>query len=653
MDRRSLLFVLSLTTTLFFVRFVFDTMYPPQAPVQIEQQITPPQELPPPAETLSPPANQDESTTQTPQQYYVLENEYQQLVFSNYGGALVEINLPFKSATNSKSVVLPIGVDKELLEISPKNERFPQNPAKNAFGKTIEGTEGGYYPLIRRDLITVPTIDVPAQYYSCNIVSEYPEFAKMAYEVTHFSKDEIVFQAKQPYRRITKRFSFPKNSDELPYCFSLEIKIEGPSQGLWLTSGVPEIEWQSGAAGSSIKYRITRGKKQEVVKIDLPSQTYTLSSVSPDWICNSNGFFGLILDPLKGTESGFKAEKISDMIDPSRLQLIDPEFHRYSKDEMAGYNVLLPIKTVQGHMSLRLYAGPFAEKTLTTVDATYEAEPDGKSSDYLACQTFHGWFAFISEPFAKFLFFLMKLSYKLTDSWAFSIFFATLVLRLILYPLNSWSIKSMKNMQEIGPQLKAIQERHKKDPQKAQAEVMALYRSKGVNPISGCLPLLLQLPFLIGMFDLLKSAYELRGAVFIPGWINDLTAPDVLFSWHTHIPLIGNEFHLLPILLGAIMYIQQNVMSNLPKDPSTWTDQQRQSRAMGNIMAVVMTVLFYKFPSGLNIYWISSMGLGILQQWWQSKKTTAAIAANVAEIQVVPKESPSKNGSKGPAKRLK
>src|SRR5436853_4982175 len=135
-------------------------------------------------------------------------------------------------------------------------------------------------------------------------------------------------------------------------------------------------------------------------------------------------------------------------------------------------------------------------------------------------------------------------------------------------------MKSMARMQQISPEVTAIQERYKKDSKKAQLEIMNLYRERGVNPISGCFPLLIQMPFLIGMFDLLKSTVELRGASFIPGWIDNLTAPDVLFSWSTPIFFIGNEFHLLPILLGVVMFLQQRLMSPLPKDPSQLTAQQ-------------------------------------------------------------------------------
>jgi YidC/Oxa1 family membrane protein insertase len=149
------------------------------------------------------------------------------------------------------------------------------------------------------------------------------------------------------------------------------------------------------------------------------------------------------------------------------------------------------------------------------------------------------------------------------------------------------------------------------------------------------------MPFLIGMFDLLKSAFELRGAVFIPGWINDLSAPDILFSWSYPIPFIGTEFHLLPILLGLVMFLQQILMSPLPKDQSLWTEQQRQQRTMGTVMTGVFTLMFYHFPSGLNIYWLSSMLLGIVQQWWTTKRMKEA-----AKVQVLPPKKDGKTSSK-------
>jgi YidC/Oxa1 family membrane protein insertase len=138
------------------------------------------------------------------------------------------------------------------------------------------------------------------------------------------------------------------------------------------------------------------------------------------------------------------------------------------------------------------------------------------------------------------------------------------------------------------------------------------------------------MPFLVGMFDLLKTTFELRGVSFIPGWIDNLTAPDVLFSWETPIFFFGTEFHLLPILLGLVMLIQQRISSPLPSDSSQLTDQQRQQRAMGSMMSIVFMFMFYNFPSGLNIYWLSSTLLGIAQQWWMQRQ--AAIRAAIAPI---------------------
>jgi YidC/Oxa1 family membrane protein insertase len=218
----------------------------------------------------------------------------------------------------------------------------------------------------------------------------------------------------------------------------------------------------------------------------------------------------------------------------------------------------------------------------------------------------------------------MQFFYLITRSWAASIILLTIALRVMMYPLNSWSIKSQVKMQQISPKVKAIQERYKNDPKRGQLEIMNLYRESGVNPITGCLPVLLQMPFLIGMFYLLKSSFPLRGAVFIPGWIDDLATPDVLFTWGPRLWFIGNEFHLLPILMGLSMYLQQRLTSKLPKDPSQMDEAQKQQKMMGNMMSILFVVMFYNFPSGLNIYFMFSTLLGIAQQYWMTKKMNPA-----------------------------
>lgn len=553
------------------------------------------------------------------EKFYVLENAFQQLVFSNHGGALAEINLPFGS------LVKEIEFDREMLSQEPQNDYFPAHSYQTADGVQHEqGKAGGYYPLIRRNLVQKDpskSVKVPPKYYALNLVSEYPEMAEAEYKVTSFKANKIVFEAEMGNRKVTKKYTLADD-----YIIDLEIAIDGDSRNLWITSGIPEVEWISGGAAPSLKYRITKGSQGSVENIDLPTDTFTTTSTQPDWIVNSNGFFGLILDPLKTSGDGYRVSLVPGATIPSRLVEIDEKYNRFPAASMPGYVTLLPYKSGSPTAHFRIFAGPFATDLMKKIDATYSDTATGYNPDYIASQTFHGWFSFISEPFAKFLLILMKFFYWITHSWAFSIVLLTVALRVMLYPLNAWSIKSTLAMQKIAPEVTAIQEKFKKDPKKAQLEIVNLYREKGVNPLSGCLPLLIQLPFLIGMFDLLKSTYELRGASFIPGWIDDLAAPDVLFSWNYYIPFIGNEFHLLPILLGAVMFFQQRMMSTGPTDPKDMTDQQRQQRTMGTMMTFLFTFMFYNFPSGLNIYWLSSMLLGMLQQWWMSKKQPVALA---------------------------
>jgi YidC/Oxa1 family membrane protein insertase len=298
--------------------------------------------------------------------------------------------------------------------------------------------------------------------------------------------------------------------------------------------------------------------------------------------------------------------------------LIDAQYNLYPPESYPGYTTYLPLKS--GTLLFRVFAGPYDTNLLKELDALYEDPTQQYNPEYVSALSIQGWFSFISQPFSKFLFFLMQLFYTITHSWALSIILLTIALRAMMYPLNSWSISSSLKMQAIAPKLKAIREKHKKDPRKAQLEEMNLYKESGINPFMGCFPMLLQMPFLIGMFYLLKSSFPLRGAVFIPGWIDDLSAPDVLFTWSQPLWFIGHEFHLLPILLGVTMFLQQKLSAKAPQDPSKLTDAERQQKMMGNMMSVLFTVMFYNFPSGLNIYFMFSNLLGIAQQLWMTKK---------------------------------
>ncbi len=625
MDRRSLIFIIALMIALFFVNQWFSPGKKSPQPIQPQKPIERIEdEFAAPLNALSTPAFPHSSKEE---EYFVLQNEYQQIVFSNIGGSIAEINLPFQSKQNLKSFVRPIHLDRVFLEEYTLNDHFPAFPYYINDGSGVKKVDqpklGGFYPLLRRTLFNTLRETViphsPIKHYALKITSDSPEQGNKLYTLKRLEKDLIEFELTDSDRKINKIFRFPKEQSDAPYCLEVSIKIDGDARGLWLTSGVPEVELISDSPAPGLTYRIMKNnQKASIEQISLPKECLTSTSIYPDWVCTSNGFFALLVDPLSDIPAGYRACRVPGTEDPTRLTVVDPDYRLYPAEKYPGYEFQLPMRAQT--TQLRYYAGPLEGDILKRVDQTYSDPTTGYNPNYIGALSFHGWFTFISEPFAKFLFILMNFFYMVTSSWGISIILLTLALRVMLYPLNAWSIKSTMKMQEIAPKVAVIQEKYKKDPKRAQQEVMKLYREKGVNPLSGCFPLLIQLPFLIGMFDLLKSTFELRGASFIPGWIDNLTAPDVLFSWNFPIIFFGTDFHLLPFLLGAVMWAQQRFSASIPKDKRLMTDQQKQQKMMGNIMTIVFTVMFYHFPSGLNIYWLSSMALGILQQWLMSKR---------------------------------
>lgn len=542
--------------------------------------------------------------------FYILENDYQQLVFSSNGGSIVEINLPITDEA-SEGPIAPIEVDQKLADEHSIHSYFPGRPALLYDGTMQQIEQLAYYPLLRRNLSFAGT----EKWKAFDVSSDFSSNKDLSYELISHTSTEIIFEARQPHRTIRKTYSLSDNDPSTPYIFNLDIEVSGNSKGLWLSTGITEVELISGSPSPQLKLMLSKNGG-EVQSLSLPKADDTLNSTSvqPEWYANTNGFFGIITTPLNQKQPGYKAQYIPGSSQPSRLIEVPTIAHRYSINDLPSYQLQIPLKSTSRKQSFRIFAGPFKSDVLSTLDQTFTDPANGTSPKYIEAQSYHGWFSFISKPISVILMHVLKVCYWITNSWAISIILLTLILRLALYPLNSWSFKSMKGMQAIAPQVQLIQEKHKKHPQKAQMEIVELYRKNGVNPMSGCLPLLLQMPFLIGMFDLLKSSFELRGASFIPGWIDNLTAPDVLFSWSTPLPLIGTEFHALPVILAGAMLLQQRMSQTAPTDMSKATDQQRQQQAIGTMMSVVFLFMFYNLPSGLNLYWLFSMLFGILQQ---------------------------------------
>jgi len=623
MDKRSILFLVCVSASFFAINAFFGT---DQAQKQEEKKstlATTPSDLQIVAD------NKENSATltssDTGESFYVLENSVQQLVFSTKGGSLAEINLPLKTGKDSASLVKELDIDRKILASSPQNARFPLHAYYTPEGLQKEGSAGGYYPLLRRPILKPDGSEkssISPSYYALNIVSDREDIANLNFKVAAFNDQMIRFEASKGGRKIAKTYTI---SEKGPYCFNLEISIDGDASGLWLTSGVPDVELVGGTYAPQLKYQVKVKGGADVEEMKMPKENPIIdSSINPYWISNSNGYLGLIVDPLTKIGSGYQTTRINGAEVPTRLTVIDPSYQLYPAADYPGYATLLPLAS--GKMDFRIFAGPFDEALLKDLDGIYDDPLTNYNPEYALAISIQGWFSFISQPFSKFLFLLMQLFYAVTSSWAASIILLTIALRVMMYPLNNWSLRSSMKMQEVAPRIKAVQEKYKNDPRKAQLEQMLIYKEAGVNPLGGCLPMLLQMPFLIGMFYMLKSSFPLRGAPFIPGWIDNLAAPDVLFSWDQHFWLIGNEFHLLPILTGVVMYIQGKIMQKLPKDPTQLTDAQKQQKMMGTMMAVVFTVMFYNFPSGLNIYYMFTTILGILQQKFMAKKFTPKLA---------------------------
>lgn len=552
------------------------------------------------------------------EQFFVLENQSMQLVFSNLGGALCEVNLPIKNEAHPDSVILPVGEDKLIKKQAPLSDLFPLHAYKKSVGGKIEQFEpyeGGYYTLLRRAITRKDpraSSRVPAKFYAANVISDDETLASLTYSVKSMTDKQIVFTASYKGRKITKTFELPTNGEEAPYVVLATVDVQGDKRGLYFTSGVPEVEFVAGRVAPSIHYTAYDGSDLKTHTFKLPKSSSQLDGATPDWTSNSNGYFSVIVDPLDKVKSGFTSTFVPGEEVPSRITLIDSLSDRYPAAKYPGYQVSIPLSGQEPSTTFRLYLGPLDAKVLAKVDSFYTNEVTGYSPQYNKALTYQGFLMTVVEPFARLLSLFLNWCYKISHSWGLAIILLTILLRLILYPLNAWSIKSMIGLKVVAPETKKLQERYKKDPMRLRAETMKLYKEHGVNPIGCIVPLFLQMPFLFGMFSVLKSTFGIRGASFIPGWITNLSEPDVLFSWGLSLPFLGSSFHLLPVLSSVLMYFQSK-QSSAKGDVSQMSEMERSQQKMSWMMPVIMLVVFYNMPSGLNLYFISASALQMLQ----------------------------------------
>ncbi len=233
-----------------------------------------------------------------------------------------------------------------------------------------------------------------------------------------------------------------------------------------------------------------------------------------------------------------------------------------------------------------------------------------------------GWFHFITRP----MFWLLETLFALVGNFGVAILLITLIVKILFFPLANKSYASMAKMKIIQPKMKEIQEKYADDKQKQQQEMMKLYRTEKVNPVAGCLPVLLQIPVFFSLYKVLFVAIEMRHAPFF-GWIRDLSAPDPTNVFNlfglvpfdpTTVPAIGHLLHLgiWPLIMGVSMWVQMK-MNPEPTDPV--------QKTMFAWMPVIFTFMLGSFPAGLVIYWTWNNVLSVAQQGLIMKRSGAKI----------------------------
>jgi YidC/Oxa1 family membrane protein insertase len=205
----------------------------------------------------------------------------------------------------------------------------------------------------------------------------------------------------------------------------------------------------------------------------------------------------------------------------------------------------------------------------------------------------YGWLAWI----AGVLFSVLSFLHSLFHNWGWSIIGLVVIVKGLMFPLSAAQYRSAAKMRQFQPRIEQLKERYGDDKQKFQLAMMELYKKEKINPVGGCLPVLVQMPVFLSLYWVLLESVELRQAPWF-GWIHNLTAPD--------------PFFILPVINVAVMWATQKLTPTPGMDPT--------QKKMMQFMPIVMGVMFAFFPAGLVLYWVTNGSLGLLQQWWMTRK---------------------------------
>jgi YidC/Oxa1 family membrane protein insertase len=372
----------------------------------------------------------------------------------------------------------------------------------------------------------------------------------------------------------------------------------------------------------------------ETVQLDAPSMAkkidkgdtkdFLLQSKKSDlqlWSALTNMYFAAVVRPVP-----------IDGQDQPWLQFSKAQYYPSATDEkddqncsysMTSQSITLDAAGSDGatqSYSLAMYLGP-KDKRIFEKNEIYKSLEYFQTIDFRACCCPVSMIA----PMAFGVMWLMNTMFTLMGplgNYGVVIIILVFLVRLAMHPITKKSQISMMKMQKLGPKMKEIQAKYANNKQEMNKQVMAMYREQGVSPVSGMLPMFLQMPIWIALWTAVYTSVDLRGASFLPFWITDLSMPDQLFvipyaAKLQELKYIGNfiptYFNLLPILMGVVMYAQQKMM---PSAQTAQPDSQmaQQQKMMMIMMPLMFPIMLYTGPSGVNLYIMTSIGAGVIEQ---------------------------------------
>lgn len=390
--------------------------------------------------------------------------------------------------------------------------------------------------------------------------------------------------------QIVKTYTFYADS----YLMDLDVEIINQSNETLDDSLVLELTSSSFVKSTGRRYSfsglgvLANDELSEIklAKLEKGMKALRQKKYSLDWAGYENQYFMATVIPEDHDSTKLRAMLISEenLEEGVRIQLIGA-----------------PIRLAPGSSQIfkyNLYYGPKLYNSLKTLNKKLDRA------------VYFGWFDIVSKP----LMWAMLHIYKVVQNYGLAIILLTLFIKAIFWPLTAKSYKSMKAMQQLAPKMAKLKEKYKDDRVAMNRETMQLYKTYKVNPLGGCLPMLIQMPVFIGFYRLLDYSLELRHAPFLL-WIQDLSAPERLFHLPFKVPYMMEPtgIPVLTILMGASWMLQQKL--------SPTTGDPTQARIM-MFMPIVFTVIFVNFPAGLVLYWFVNNLLSIGQQLYTNKLTS-------------------------------